>query len=78
MTLLSPYSFRSWSLFPLFQLREIEILLQSYTGPDKATADKVFEILYATDGEDFVAADTLQDDTHMGDQDTSQDHSVPY
>lgn len=38
------------------KLRDIEILLQAYTGPDKATVDTIFKILYATDeNSEFVA-----------------------
>lgn len=38
------------------KLRDIEILLQAYDGPDKALADSIFKILYATE-DDFVAVD---------------------
>ena len=38
------------------KLRDIEILLQTYTGPDAATASSITQILYATD-DDFVAVD---------------------
>jgi RP/EB family microtubule-associated protein len=38
------------------KLRDIEILLQSYSGPDPTTAAEITKILYATD-EDFVAVD---------------------
>ena len=39
------------------KLRDIEILLQSYAGPDPTTAAEITKILYATD-EDFVAVDS--------------------
>ena len=38
------------------KLRDIEILLQTYTGPDAQTASEITKILYATD-DDFVAVD---------------------
>jgi RP/EB family microtubule-associated protein len=37
------------------KLRDVEILLQSYAGSDKATVDALFKILYAADDADFVA-----------------------
>ncbi len=37
------------------KLRDVEIMLQSYDGPDRATVDALFKILYATDDADFVA-----------------------
>ena len=38
------------------KLRDIEILLQSYAGPDPTTAAEITKILYATD-DDFVAVE---------------------
>lgn len=38
------------------KLRDVEVLLQSYSGPDKPTADAILQILYATEG-DFVSVD---------------------
>ena len=37
------------------KLREIELMMMAYEGPDKPTADAIFKILYATDDE-FVQA----------------------
>jgi RP/EB family microtubule-associated protein len=39
------------------KLRDVEILLQSYSGPDRPTVDALFKILYATDDADFVAVE---------------------
>lgn len=38
------------------KLRDIEILMQTYTGPDTGMVDKVLKIMYATD-DDFTAVD---------------------
>ena len=38
------------------KLRDVEIMLQSYTGPDPELCDRIFKILYATE-EDFVAVE---------------------
>ena len=38
------------------KLRDVEVLLQTYNGPDPATVAEVMRILYATD-DDFVAVD---------------------
>ena len=35
------------------KLRDVEILLQSYSGPDRPTVDALFKILYLAD-DDFV------------------------
>ena len=35
------------------KLRDVEIMLQSYDGPDRATVDALFKILYATDDADL-------------------------
>jgi RP/EB family microtubule-associated protein len=37
------------------KLRDVEILLQSYSGTDRPTVDALFKILYATDDADFVS-----------------------
>jgi RP/EB family microtubule-associated protein len=37
------------------KLRDVEILLQSYSGPDRPTVDALFKILYMSDDE-FVSA----------------------
>jgi hypothetical protein len=37
------------------KLRDIEILLGGYEGPDAATAERVLAIMYASDDPDFVA-----------------------
>jgi len=42
--------------FYFSKLRDVEVLLQSYGGPDQATVAEVMKILYATD-DDFVAVD---------------------
>ena len=51
---LTPTSPPSRSSFS--KLRDVEVMLQSYNGPDPATVAEVMKILYATD-EDFVAVD---------------------
>lgn len=38
------------------KLRDIEILLQAYTGADQTLSKQIFDILYATE-EDFVVAE---------------------
>ena len=38
------------------KLRDIEILLQAYAGPEKELSKQIFDILYATE-DDFVIAD---------------------
>jgi len=38
------------------KLRDVEILLQSYSGPDRPTVDALFKILYLADDE-FVAVE---------------------
>ena len=38
------------------KLRDVEILLQTYSGPDTDLVDKMFKIMYATE-EDFVTVD---------------------
>jgi microtubule-associated protein, RP/EB family len=38
------------------KLRDIEILLQAYTGTDQTLSKQIFDILYATE-EDFVVAE---------------------
>lgn len=40
------------------KLRDIEVLLQAYSGPDGAVKDQILQILYATD-EDFVPVDPI-------------------
>ena len=42
------------------KLRDVEILLQSYSGPDRPTVDALFKILYLTD-EDFVSVEPAGD-----------------
>lgn len=44
------------------KLRDIEILLQAYNGPDPQLSKQVFDILYATE-EDFVIADDAKENT---------------
>ena len=39
------------------KLRDVEILLQSYSGPDRETVDALFKILYAADDTDFVSVE---------------------
>ncbi len=39
------------------KLRDVEIMLQSYAGPDRETVDALFKILYAADDADFVSVD---------------------
>lgn len=38
------------------KLRDIEILMQTYTGPDKSMVDNVLKVMYACE-EDFVGVD---------------------
>lgn len=39
------------------KLRDVEIMLQSYAGPDRETVDALFKILYAADDADFVSVE---------------------
>ena len=43
------------------KLRDVEIMLQAYAGPDRATVDALFKILYAADDDAFVAPDVPLD-----------------
>lgn len=58
------------------KLRDIEILLQSYTGQDRATADTIFKILYATE-DDFQAPGQQQQDNNNNNTTAAPRASAP-
>lgn len=59
------------------KLRDIEIMLQTYSGTDKKTVDGIFKILYATDDE-FVTLDennTNSSNNHLPNEQNTSQHS---